>query len=240
MTKGIIYYTDNQADERINQCVREQLLSIGLPITSVTLKPVPNFGHNIVLPLERGMLTMFTQILTALENCSEDIVFFCEHDMLYHPSHFDFMPAARDTFYYNVNVWKVRAEDGHAVWVDNCQQVSGICVYREDAIKHYRERIKFTRNALWTRGKGFEPGHKQSRLPWQNIFTVETWMSALPNLDIRHKHNITANRWSTDRFRDKRTCQNWTETKDVPYWGHFTLDEVIYSPAASPSPTPGS
>ena len=71
MTKGIIYYTDNRADERINQRVRNQLLSIGLPITSVSLQPVPNFGRNIVLPLERGMLTMFTQILTALENAQD-------------------------------------------------------------------------------------------------------------------------------------------------------------------------
>lgn len=241
MTKGIIYYTDNRADERINRRVRSQLLSIGLPITSVSLKPVSNFGHNIVLPLERGMLTMFTQILTALENANEDVVFFCEHDVLYHPSHFDFTPSKRDTFYYNVNVWKVRAEDGHAVWVDNCQQVSGICVYREDAIKHYRERIEFTKNGTWTRGKGFEPGHKQRRLPWTHLFNVETWMSAWPNLDIRYNHNLTANRWSTDKFRDKSTCQNWTETQDVPYWGHFRLDDTDdTTPVASPSPSPAA
>ena len=35
--------------------------------------------------------------------------------------------------------------------------------------------------------------------------------------------NLTRNRWSTDQFRDKTTCENWTESYSVPYWGHFTL-----------------
>lgn len=222
MTKGIIYYTDNRLDDRIAMRIRTQLLTIGLPIVSASLAPI-NFGHNIVLPLERGSLTMFKQILAALEAAEEEIIYFCEHDVLYHPSHFFFTPKTRKTFYYNVNVWKVRAEDGHAVWVDNCKQVSGLVGFRDDLIDHYRERVDFTERGIWKRGMGFEPGMEIPRLPWTTNYPTMTWMSEKPNLDIRHNTNLTKNRWSTDQFRDKTTCENWTESYSVPYWGHFTL-----------------
>ena len=51
---------------------------------------------------------MFKQILAGLEALDTDIVFFCEHDVLYYPSHFDFRPLKKDVIYYNTNVWKVR------------------------------------------------------------------------------------------------------------------------------------
>ena len=44
-------------------------------------------------------------------------------------------------------------------------------------------------------------------------------MSPKPNIDIRHKHNLTPSRWRKDQFRDKRHCQGWTEADEVPGWG---------------------
>ena len=211
LSKGIIYYTDNQLGIKIAHKVQNQLKSIGLPIVSSSLKPMPHFGSNIYLPLERGISTMYKQILAALEASNADIVFFCEHDVLYHKSHFDFMPIDRNTFYYNVNVWKVRIEDGHALWVDNCIQVSGLCGYREELIKHYKERVLLSESGKWDRNWGYEPG-----TPGKTIFKIQfnqnTWMSEFPNIDIRHNHNLTKNRWSQDLFRNKKNCLGWTET----------------------------
>ena len=68
---------------------------------------------------------MFKQILVALEASESDIVYFCEADVLYHPSHFDFTPSKKDVFYYNENVWKLDAKTGHALHYE-CRQVSGI------------------------------------------------------------------------------------------------------------------
>lgn len=224
MNKGIIFYTDNRLNTKIAHKVQKQLLSIGLPIVSASLKPMPHFGHNIHLPLERGYVTMFKQILAALEASNEEIVFFCEHDVIYHPSHFDFNPPKKDVFYYNLNVWKVRAEDGHALWVNNCRQVSGICVYRETAIKHYKERVALAESGPWQRGFGNEPGTLgKTMFPTQ--FLQETWMSEFPNLDIRHNKNLTLNRWSQDLFRHKEACEGWTEKKvnEIKGWENFKI-----------------
>jgi len=222
-SKGVIYYTDNRLEDKFMRTVQDQIKTAigerGYRIVSVSLKPTP-FGDNFAIPMERGYLAMFKQILKGLEELKTDVVFFCEHDVLYHPSHFDFIPQRKDTFYYNVNVWKVRAEDGHALWVDNCRQVSGICVYRETAITHYKERIAMVEKAgKFERNMGFEPG-TSDRVNWEHKFRAENWKSRYPNIDVRHDKNLTANRWSKDLFRDQRNTRGWKEAtiKDIPGW----------------------
>ena len=65
--KGIIYYTDNRLQLKIAHACQKQLKKMGLPIVSASLKPMVFGDKNIHLPLERGSLTMFKQILAALE-----------------------------------------------------------------------------------------------------------------------------------------------------------------------------
>ena len=67
-SKGILYYTDNCLDEKIMAACQKQLMKSvnGNRIISVSLQPM-QFGDNIHLPLERGYLTMFKQILEGLE-----------------------------------------------------------------------------------------------------------------------------------------------------------------------------
>lgn len=216
-TKSIIYFTDNRLNMKIARAVRRQIEKANLPIFSASLKPM-DFGNNTYLPLKRGYLTMFKQILAALKASNTDIVFFCEHDVLYPKEHFDFIPARQDTFYYDVNVWKLRMPDGMALWVDNCRQVSGIAVYRETAIKHYEERVAYVEKEGYNRNMGFEPGtHK--RIEWGTQFHSESWMAEKPMIDIRHQQNLTPNRWSPELFRDKRNAQGWQESYIVPGWG---------------------
>jgi rubrerythrin len=215
--KGIIFYTDNQLNLKIAHTVQKQLKSIGLPIISTSLKPM-NFGKNIFCPLVRGYLTMFKQILTALENSTAEYIFFCEHDVLYHPSHFDFTPPTKDKFYYNENFWKINAENGHAVHYD-AKQVSGICVDRELAIKHYRKRVEMVEKNGFNMGMGFEPGthHREERV---DDLQSEGWMSEYPNVDIRHGGNLSKTRWHKEEFRDQRNCPNWLESDiEIPGWG---------------------
>lgn len=230
-TKGIIYYTDNQLPLKIAKAVQKQLKTTGLPVVSASLKPMEHMGTNIHIRAERGYLTMFKQILAALEASTTDIVFFCEHDVLYHQSHFDFVPPRKDVFYYNVNVWKVRIEDGHALWVNNCRQVSGICVYRETAIQHYKERIAIVERDGYSRNMGFEPGTRTiwrisdkapaGRFPTR--FKNEMYLAPFPNIDIRHEKNLTKNRWSPDQFRNQKNVEGWTETTidKLPGWDNL-------------------
>jgi len=218
--KGVVYYTDNRPDETILKAVREQIKrgANGHNIISVSLKPVTDLGHNIVLPLERGYLTMFKQILAGLEACEADVIYFCEHDVLYHPSHFEFIPPKEDVFYYNENWWKVDAEgDGKALFY-YAKQTSQLVAHRKLLLEHYRERVKRVENEGFSRNMGFEPG---THSPPRGVcnFKAEAFWSTLPNIDIRHDKNLTSNRWSQDQFRSKRSCKGWKMAEEVPGWG---------------------
>lgn len=231
VSKGIVYYTDNQLDPAIMKACQEQLVKSvnGHRVISVSLGSLP-FAENIALEMERGYLAMFKQILAGLEALQTDIVFLAEHDMLYHPSHFQFVPLSRDCFYYNTNVWKVRYSDGHALHYD-CKQTSGLCAYRDLMIEHYRQRVANTEAALlllgnthnyrnWIRKQGFEPG-THGRAERVDNHKSDAWQSEYPNIDIRHDKNLTPSRWRQEDFRNKKYCAGWTEAEEVPGWGHI-------------------
>ena len=189
----------------------------GHRIVSATLQPLA-FGHqNVVLPLERGYLTMFRQILAGLEALDTDVAFLCEHDVLYHPSHFAFTPPKADRFYYNQNTWRVDAETGRALFY-LCSQVSGLCAYRETLIDHYRKRIAHVEQYGFSRNLGFEPGTNR-RARELDGRKAETWMSAQPNIDIKSKYCLTPGRWDRSQFRNQNSCLGWTESDSVPGWG---------------------
>lgn len=228
VSKGIVYYTDNMLDPAIMKACQTQLLNSvnGHRILSVSRDPI-EFGDNIATGMERGYLCMFKHILTGLEALDTDIVFFCEHDVMYHPSHFEFVPPERDIFYYNTNVWKINAETGHALF-HYVQQTSGLCAYRELLIEHYRKRVANTEAALelygntrayrnWIRKQGFEPG-THGRAERVDDHKAESWQSAMPNLDIRHSANLTPSRWNKEQFRNQRYTRGWNEANHVDGW----------------------
>lgn len=215
--KGILYTTDNLLDGTdIGSAVQHRLLEMDLPILSVSLKPI-RFGKNVTVQRDRSHETWMRQLLTGLEMMDCDVVYICDHDVLYHPSHFTFNPPTRDTFYYNTNVWKVSAANGHAIHYDT-KQVSGLVAYRSALLDHYRARIaRIDRDGFDLRA-GFEPG---SQKPYARFDSrvMDTFASEFPNVDIRHEHNMVSTRWSRDQFKDKRNCPNWQEGDSVPGWG---------------------
>jgi len=220
VTKGAVYYTDNRLDPKImEQCQA----TIKLKTVSVSLKKL-DFGTNIVLPLSRGYLTMFMQILRGLEAMDSDVVYLCEHDIMYHPSHFDFIPVKKDVFYYNTNVWKLDYRTGKTLHYD-CQQTSGLCAYRGLLIEHYRKRVDMVKKHGFNRRMGFEPG-THSRSERVDDYKAESWQSKSPNIDIRHEYNLTPSRWNKDEFRNQKYTQGWIESEYIPNWGKGS--ELIY------------
>lgn len=239
--KGIVYYTHGVGDPAILEATRQQIKK-GMKekyITSVSLSPL-NFGKNIVLNEKPGYLTMAKQILAGLEASTAEIIFFCEHDVLYHPKHFDFIPPRRDVIYYNTNVWRVRYNDGHALYCNNLQQLSGLCAYRETLIPHYRKRLQLLEKYIrekgeehfssYVRAMGFEPGthNRQERV---DDLTADSYQSEVPNFDIRHDTNLTPSRWNKDQFRNEKYTDGWTEGDAVPGWGitKNRVSEIIAS-----------
>lgn len=216
-TKGIIYYTDNAFNTRLAHKVQDTIKAADLPIVSASLKPMDKMGTNLYFPAKRGKLTMFMQILACLEAAQEDVIFFCEHDVLYHLSHFEFTPEHKDLFYYNQNFWRLR-EDGFAVHWD-ANQVSGLVVYREHALEYYRNRIKEIEEHGFDRS--YEPGGRNKEL-------YESFKSEHPNIDLRFGgQTLTKSKWSPEDFRDKSTCVNWQETTVDKVEGWDNLSSIL-------------
>jgi hypothetical protein len=191
----IIYYTDNRLDEKIQNEVCSRLLDIKIPIISCSLKPM-DFGKNIVLDLKPSPETMLKQIITALE-ASSGYVFLCEHDVIYHPSHF--IEHDGDKFYFNTNVWKWKWGTELMVWTDDLQQLSGMSGKKEVLLNHFKSIVDFNRH--------YEP--KRNR---------ENYMSELPNIDIRHGGNLTKSKWSTEDFRNKKYAKGFKEGNIKDLW----------------------
>lgn len=237
MNKAIIYYTDSNLNNSLAKRVRAMLLrnSGGIPIIAVSQKPVryPDpFGKNICVgKIGRSHLNLYTQILTGLQNTDADIVYMAEHDVLYTPHHYDFVPADNNTFYYNTNCWFVNWKDGEpskglysSPWV-NRKATSQLICNRELLVDHLKQRIEILK-AGWTIRKGqsgaCEPGANDDAafvrrhddgvpisLRWAGKWKSEVFHGEFPNIDIRNGQNLTGARRGAKK------------TYDLPYWGKF-------------------
>jgi hypothetical protein len=217
-TKGILYFTDNELPYRLAKNVRSRITKIAqdkeMALVSSSRKRIDNMGINVVTRKPRGYLTMFEQILKGLEALNTDIVFMAEHDVLYPPEHFDFIPADKDVFYYDTNWYKVHTDGVVVRW--KADQVSGLCAYRDKLIEYYKYRIDtFDKDNF---DRKFEPfsGEKSAQ-----------WEAGVPHIDIRHGHNLTYDKRSLDHFRNKDTAINFeTTTIDkIPGWEN--LDKLL-------------
>lgn len=205
---NIIYYTCNTHLPEIDDVCREYLSKINLPIITVSLNKSINFGDKqIVVKGERSPLMMHKQIVIGLEASSAEYVFLAESDVLYHPSHFDFIPKRDDVYYFNVNVWKMRWTDGFCVRTDNSQQVSGMVASRKLLLDNYSARVvEIEKNGF---DRHYEPRNKP-RINYQSLY---------PNICIRHNKNLTMSKWSINDFVKKKYAKGWKESYYVPGWG---------------------
>ncbi len=220
---GLCYYTDNRLDRTISTAVQRQIKSClnGHRLVSVSLQPM-GFGENITLPLQRGHLAMAKQQLAGLQRLKSqgvEIAFMVEHDVLYPPCHFAFVPPRNDTFYYNLNWWKVRAEDGQALHF-KAKQVSGLCAYIDILIEYFSNRVRLIESGEIGGRRHFEPGTRHYREPGYNKLTdkgFDTWWSEIPYVDIRHKTVITRNIFDPSGYRGQ--VVDWTMADEIPHWG---------------------
>src|SRR3972149_641992 len=108
MNSTILYYTCCAHREDIEMACRKQLALArdGHGLISISLKPIDFGDENIVLPLQRSPESMHKQVYAGLQRATSDYIFLTESDVLYHESHFRFVPPRDDVFYYNINVWR--------------------------------------------------------------------------------------------------------------------------------------
>ncbi len=103
----IIYYTSNREDPAFEERVKENILKVsnGLPIISVSHKPI-NFGKNICVgDVGTSGFNMFRQVEIACEAATTDFIISAEADCLYPPDYFTFRPKELDRCYRNSNLY---------------------------------------------------------------------------------------------------------------------------------------
>jgi hypothetical protein len=241
MKKAIIYYTDNNLQWPLALKCRKVLLqnSNGIPIISVSQKPVVHpagFGKNICMGrLGRSYINIYLQILAGLESTDADIVYLCEHDVLYTKEHFELVPSGGDFFYYNTNHWFLD-------WSDKSKRkgmyfppsksrfaLSQLVSNRQPLIDNLKERVEALKSGLDIRRKiagTFEPGVidwacfvddkgnvRGLKYVCEYEQTCMTFKTDLPNIDIRNGQNFTGFRRAKESLA----------TYDLAPWGRFSV-----------------
>ena len=214
--KSIIYYTDNSCDEKILKICQKQLLECvnENEIISVSHKPIC-FGSNIVMDVPRCSISIFKQIYEGLKKANGDIIFLVEHDVLYHPNHFENIEIERALFYYNQNRYQVDWNTGTALF-RRTLCTSHLIADREKLINYFNSFFAIVNDIGYSKSKmGFAPAtHK-----FIKGFSIKKFMSECPNIDIRHNNNWTKTRWRKEEYKDKNAIQDWRFVEEIPYWG---------------------
>jgi len=233
--KEVIYYTDNLLGDPIYSLVQKHILASGLTIVSASLEPI-TFGYNETIEEERSYPTMVKQIISCLERSPAKYVFFCETDVLYPKSHFDFTPPRDDIFYYNENTWRWLFGSDTAISHDRMLNLSNLCANRDLVLDHYRMRDRVIKekgwNKLtkgdpkWIRKMGYEPGTKKKKRGGLTDDDFSTWKSELPTIDIRHKKNFSPAKLKLSDFTHEPKWWKEVPIEEVPGWdlkGMFNL-----------------
>lgn len=204
----IVYYTDSKLDPALASPVRKQIRKAcgPIPIISVSQKPL-KFGKNICVGEQpRAYSSMYKQLLAGLEAAPPDsIVYLCEHDVFYHPSHFAHIPKSKNHAYFNVNRYHYRQGRDCFLRAKGKRALSQCVAYRDMLIAHCKERL-----AKWDAGEA-----TRMSIRWYEF------ESSRPNVDIRHGDNLTSmGSYKGGYFRgsNKNTVAN------LPGWGgpkHF-------------------
>ena len=178
MNKVIVYFTDSRLEEELDEAVRKQITKAanGIPIISVSQKPL-DFGRNICVGIRpRNYLSLYKQLKIGIGATKKDsIVFTCEHDVFYHPSHFEFTPPQNDKIYFNLSrFYWTRNKDFYISTIGK-RALSQGAAHREVFLAHAKEQVKAREDG----------GAAPCVGPFLNF------ESKYPNVDIRHGGNFS-------------------------------------------------
>jgi hypothetical protein len=103
----ILYYTSNKEEEGFERRIRDLIIenSNGLPIVSVSHKPI-DFGKNIYVgDVGASGFNMFRQVLIGCKACDSKFIISAEADCVYPPDYFTWIPTTEDRCYRNSNLY---------------------------------------------------------------------------------------------------------------------------------------
>jgi len=201
----IIYVSSNRENWLFEKRIIKFLLKNcgGLPIVSVTQKPI-NLGKNICVgDVGTSGFNMFRQILIGLKEVKTPFVISAEADCLYPPDYFRFKPKKDNVFYRNTNLYilgftrnNYRYKPQGSTWA----QVVGR--------KHYIKILEkwFKGAPMWS--------------PEEKSFPKERWKK----FDVWDKQELYSTKDPCVSFKTGNGMRNNTPAKNSPiesidYWG---------------------
>ena len=248
----ILYLTDNSLNEEITKLCRDNLEyrsnytsgqgidekgydywwdEYPLPIIAVSQKPLESYNweswNNICVgDIGRSWKSLYTQILAGLNATETKYVGIAEHDCLYCPEHWEFVPK-EDRFYYNRNHWLYNWNTKEYQYISFRKAMSQmICKtkllkeYVIGVLKLLEEGLEIKHGYRWYgepglfadkyreyfKRSGISEELKNKFLRHISKFKSSFFTTEDPNVDIRHNSNFTGKKKGRD------TCL------EIPYW----------------------
>jgi hypothetical protein len=215
MTKTtIIYYTSNREDPGFESRVQKNLLKVsgGLPIISVSQKPI-KLGKNICVgDVGTSGFNMFRQVEIACEEATTDFVISAEADCLYPPDYFKFVPPRLDLCYRDSNLYVM--PDRRSFYFYKKEGATHAQIVGR---KFYLETLKklFTGAPKWS---AEEKNFPKERCHQEDVFTEIThWKTKNPVFQIK-----------THRGMRYFTHSDRTPIMEIPYWGPGDKARAFY------------
>jgi glycosyltransferase involved in cell wall biosynthesis len=202
--RTIIYYTDHHIDPDLMRACQKNLLAVTahqIPIISVSQQPL-NFGKNICVGEKpRSNRSIYEQILAGLEAAEpESIIYLCEHDVAYQPSHFAHVPAIKERIEYNQNRYYWAPGQSNYLMARGKWPLSQLVAYRE----YLMEQVKIA----------LEKEAPSSEL-YRGVRT-HRFESERPNVDIRHGKNFSQDgKWKKSYYGGDLAYT----TSNIGHWG---------------------
>lgn len=227
----ILYITDNSLPEDINKLCQSHLSSEGWmhEIITVSQKPIPGKNNICVGEIGRNWKSIYIQLLAGLNACKTKYVGIAEHDVLYIPEHWEFVPQERK-FYYNTNHWLVDWNTGEYFFIKNRKAMSQmICdvsllkEYVEGMLELIEKGLILQKGLHWYGEPGLDVEKYEEYFKRSGIgldlkidfikhirkFFSDMFKTEFPNLDIRHAGTFTGKKKGINH------CY------EIPYWGKF-------------------
>lgn len=201
----VIYYSSNREDEQFERRIQEMLVknSGGLPIVSVTHKPM-TLGKNIVVgDVGVSGYNMFRQVLIACEATNTPFVISAEADTVYPPDYFTFRPKLMDVCYRDSNLYVMG--DHRSYWFKKPEGATHAQIIGRE---YYIDVLK----ALFGDGPEWSPKEKnfpKERHKKEDVFDrIEYWETENPVFQIK-----------THRSMRYYTHSERIPVYTLPFWG---------------------
>lgn len=202
----IIYYTASRIKDGFAEKIKNQIkkVSNGLPIISVSQKPLEDMGDNICIgDIGQSYKNVYKQILMGAEKADTPYVICCEDDILYSQDYFNYRPKEHP-FAYNLNRWNLHTTKD--IYSFTNRIIMGQCIADRKALIQCL-RLRENLNDFPDEYVG-EPGRFESKLGLPEV-KYETFFTHDPNIQFVHDDAVCKHKRLGNAAEPRTNLRPW-------------------------------